>query len=85
MKTFKNRHGEDITFIKNGDEIEMNGGEYYRYIYSHEEPNDDYYAVDPSGGPFISVGMDMGFIHEDFKGLVVESIYIAEKIVLKIK
>ena len=84
MKTFKNRYGDDITFIKNGDEIEMDGGKYYRYI-SHEEPNDGYYAVDPSGGPFISVGMDMGYIHEDFKGLVVESIGIGEKIILKIK
>ena len=31
-------------------------------------------AIDPSGGPYISVGMDMEYIHEDLKGLVIESI-----------
>jgi hypothetical protein len=29
-------------------------------------------AVDPSGGPFISVGSDMGYIDDSFKGKIVD-------------
>lgn len=29
-------------------------------------------VVDPSGGPFITVGSDMGYIDESFSGLVVD-------------
>jgi len=84
VKKFKNRYGDKITFSKSGDVITMVGGDYYRYL-SHTDNSDGYYAVDPSGGPFISVGMDMGCIHNDFKGLTVSEITLGKDIILKIK
>jgi hypothetical protein len=88
---FINRYGNEILFIKEGDSFEMKGGNYYRYLFNVDEEGKflNYDAIDPSGGPFISVGMDMEYIHNDLKGLVIESIERngekEEKIILKTK
>jgi hypothetical protein len=73
---FINRYGNEILFIKEGDTFEMKGGNYYRYLFNVGKEGNflNYDAIDPSGGPYISVGMDMEYIHEDLKGLVIESI-----------
>lgn len=73
---FINRYGNEILFIKEGDTFEMKGGDYYRYLFNVDKEGNflNYDAIDPSGGPYISVGMDMKYIHEDLKGLVIESI-----------
>lgn len=73
---FINRYGNEILFIKEGDTFEMKGGDYYRYLFNVGKEGNflNYDAIDPSGGPYISVGMDMEYIHEDLKGLVIESI-----------
>jgi hypothetical protein len=42
--------------------------------------------VDPSGGPYISVGMDMGYIDEEFNGMIVKGFKVIEtgyKILIK--
>lgn len=88
---FINRYGNEILFIKEGDTFEMKGGDYYRYLFNVDDEGNflNYDAIDPSGGPFINVGMDMEYIHEDLKGLVVESIERTkegeDKILLKTK
>jgi hypothetical protein len=84
---FINRYGDEITFIKEGDEIEMKGGDYYRYLFDVDGDGNfvAYNAIDPSGGPFVNVGMDMGYIHEDLKGMVIEKIEKNDKIILKLK
>ncbi len=88
---FINRYGNEILFIKEGDTFEMKGGDYYRYLFNVDDEGNflNYDAIDPSGGPFINVGMDMEYIHEDLKGLVIESIERnkdgEEKIILKTK
>jgi hypothetical protein len=66
----------------------MKGGEYYRYLFNVDEEGNfkSYDAVDPSGGPFISVGTDLEYIDETLKGLIVEEINIdkeTNKILLK--
>ncbi len=73
---FINRYGNEILFIKEGNTFEMKGGDYYRYLFNVDKEGNflNYDAIDPSGGPYISVGMDMEYIHEDLKGLVIESI-----------
>ena len=84
---FKNRHDENISFIGEGESFEMKGGDFYRYLFNLDE-NDKpkYTAVDPMGGPFIGLGMDMGYIHDDLKGLMVESIdRVEDKIILNTK
>jgi hypothetical protein len=81
-----NRYGKPIKFIRSGDDLVMKGGDYYRYLFS--EDGSEYYAVDPSGGPFVSVGTDMGSLHKKLKGNIVNSIDIdieSGKITLKIK
>lgn len=86
---FINRYGKTITFIKDENNIfEMKGGEYYRYLFNVDEEGKfkSYDAVDPSGGPFISVGTDLEYINENLKGLIVEEINIdkeTNKILLK--
>jgi hypothetical protein len=88
---FINRYGNEILFIREGDSFEMKGGDYYRYLFNVDDEGNflNYNAIDPSGGPFISVGMDMEYVHEDLKGLVIESIVRngekEEKIILKTK
>lgn len=72
---FINRHGSELLFIREGDTFEMKGGDFIRFIFDLNE--DDilkYHAIDPSGGPYVSVGMDMEYIHKDLKGLVIESL-----------
>lgn len=85
---FINRYSEEILFIKKGDTFEMLGGEYYRFLFDVDDNGGflGYHAVDPSGGPFVSVGMDMGYVHQDLKGLVVNAIEKEnDKIILKTK
>ena len=85
---FKNRYNENISFIGEGETFEMKGGEYYRYLFNVDKDGnfESYHAVDPSGGPFIGVGMDMGYIHDDLKGLMVESIdRVENKLILNTK
>ena len=67
---FINRYGNEILFIREGDSFEMKGGDYYRYLFNVDDEGNflNYDAIDPSGGPYVSVGMDMGYIHKDLKG-----------------
>ena len=88
--SFINRDRNVITFIEEGDTFEMKGGDYYRYLYNVDDEGNflNYNAIDPSGGPYISVGMDMEYIDKDLKGLVIESIERNDeegKIILKTK
>ena len=57
-----NRYGQPIRFIESESGFMMKGGDYYRYLFN--EGDDGYYAVDPSGGPFISVGTDLSIVHK---------------------
>lgn len=87
---FKNRYGNEILFIREGNSFEMKGGDYYRYLFNVDGEGNflNYEAVDPSGGPYISVGMDMEYIDDNLKGLVIESIERNkddDKIILKTK
>jgi hypothetical protein len=70
-----NRYGDKILFTEiSPNEVEMSGFEYYRY-------GDDF--VDPSGGPYISVGTDIGRYFEDGIERRVISVFISEeKIIL---
>ena len=75
---YHNRYREVIKFAKKGNIIEMSGYDNYLGI---SGTTDDIYSVDPSGGPFINVGHDMGMIDPKFKGLIVEKIEFGEKCV----
>lgn len=74
---FVNRYGDTISFVQSGDwTIRMIGGEYYRYGYTGKEPLNQYNMVDPSGGPYIAAGSDMGRFLKQWKGLIVSHITV---------
>ena len=78
MKTAKyiNRYGDAIIFKEiNENQIQMIGGDYYRTGYNQDGTIN---FVDPSGGPFIQEGTDLGRYFEDGVKRVVKSIIINE-------
>jgi len=64
------REPHTFTLDENNDIIWEGDFFYSRRIFNSENLKTE--AVDPSGGPFISVGSDMSYIDESFNGLVVE-------------
>jgi len=84
MKTAKyiNRYGDAIIFKEiNENQIQMIGGNYYRTGYNQDGTIN---FVDPSGGPFIQEGTDLGRYFEDGIKRVVKSIESNEKIIFNI-
>ena len=76
---FINRYGDGILFMKDTDwEIKMIGGEYFRYGWKTDDQRDkqNYTMVDPSGGPYIASGSDMGRFDKAWKGLIVSHINV---------
>ena len=45
-----------------------------KYVMLVETVKNKIDMVDPSGGPYIAVGADMGYFSEEFKGLIVSDI-----------
>lgn len=77
--TYINRYGDEIIFKEISEtEIAMYGFDHYRC-------SDNF--IDPSGGPYIAVGMDVGRYFDDSKERRVESFYsdVDGKIILNIK
>jgi len=74
---YNNRYGDDIIFTELSEtEIEMSGFEYYRC-------GEDF--IDPSGGPFIRIGTDVGRYFDDDKLRKVKAINVKNnKIILTI-
>jgi hypothetical protein len=68
--TYHNRYGDNIIF-KEADPttVIMYGFEYYRM-------GDDF--IDPSGGPYIQIGTDIGRYFDDGKERRVKSIKVIE-------
>lgn len=72
---YKNRHKDVITFelLPDGT-FTMKGGSYYNFgVYQKLYTINDnvLYYVDPSGGPFVSKGMSMGFFTPRWLGYIV--------------
>ena len=73
--TYKNRHGDEITSEHIGDEVIMTGGKWIRWGYEDDETIT---MVDPSGGPYISLGENLKdfWPKGKYQDLIVESIKI---------
>lgn len=86
MKTviYKNRYGDEIEFKRESDFLfSMNGGQYYRFALFGGENNQNIYSMaDPSGGPYVSSGLDMGRFDREWDGLIVDYITIENDSVL---
>ena len=72
---YANRYNDVISFVKDKEwEIRMIGGEYYRFGWLTKEQfeNKQYTMADPSGGPYIASGSDMGRFMKEWTGLIVK-------------
>ena len=60
---YTNRYGDDYTFTMQEDGSVLWEGpfDYYRVVYDPDI--DSISAVDPSGGPFIQVGLEMRYLN----------------------
>lgn len=89
---YKNRYKDKIVFQQNGDEITMTGynPEWIRVGYLNKDNGetdwDKVNMVDPSGGPYIALGTDLGILYGDKVERIVEGISINElSVIFKIK
>ena len=76
-----NRYNDTISFVKDSEwTIRMIGGEYCRYGWKSQEQLEQkqYSMVDPSGGPYVASGSDMGRYLKEWNGLIVNYITINE-------
>jgi hypothetical protein len=73
---YLNRYGDKIYFVQiNSNQIQMTfESDYYRVAYANDDSDTDLYMVDPSGGPAIFVGTDMGSIYYVWRSCIVSSI-----------
>lgn len=79
---YRNRDGDTIVFERQGETVVMSGyGEYYRVGYL-DSSKDNLGFMDPSGGPMISVGDDLGDFGKQLKGCVVKKIEIGNQITI---
>jgi hypothetical protein len=80
--TINNRYNDAITFTQlEENKFLMGGGKYCRYGWDSEDDlaAKRYTFVDPSGGPYISQGMTMGYIHQAWIGKIVNYITVDEE------
>jgi len=76
-----NRYNDTISFERiDIDKFIMSGGKYLRFGWDSEKDvsKQRYIFVDPSGGPYISEGMTMGYIHDGWRGKIVRYITTIE-------
>lgn len=74
-----NRERKTHTFTLDSDNNILWEGDFFysRRLFNAETFKTE--AVDPSGGPFIQVGLDMGYIDESFGGHIVDGFEQTEK------
>lgn len=79
FEEFKKSEGHIVEDLKTFEDLIVKDlgvwAEYSKYVVSTKEIS----FVDPSGGPFVSLGTDLGDIHGKMSGLVVESITTDKK------
>lgn len=72
--TYQNRYGDNIIFEKiDNKTVKMSGykPEWCRVGYSDTST---YNMIDPAGGPYIAVGMNLGHYFEIKENMIIESI-----------
>lgn len=70
---YYNRQGDTIIFEKiNDDTVKMSGFQYYRTGFYEDGSKIEF--VDPSGGPFIGVGMNLNNYFETKEDMIIKAI-----------
>lgn len=69
----KNRYDDSLTFLLNEEHkcVIVKGCKYTRIGFNGDNKIS---FIDPQGGPFIALGMNLIEIHENFKDLIISSI-----------
>lgn len=83
--TYNNRYGDNIIFEQIDNEIHMSGFnmEWIRVGYDDEK---NITMIDPAGGPYLSIGMNLGLYFNDKRSSIIENIKIEEnKVIFKTK
>lgn len=65
---------EDFKSIVHTYNEETGKHPYLKYLKLVKSDTNKIDMVDPSGGPYINVGMDMGLLNKELKGMVIKSI-----------
>lgn len=81
--TIHNRYGNPIEFNRiDENRFIMSGGQWIRMGFdANVKPEENKYLfVDPSGGPYISQGMSMGYIHQNWFNKIVRHCSYANRI-----
>lgn len=69
-ETYKNRYGSIYTFTPDKDKNVIWEGDFDYHRYSYDD-NNNITMVDPSGGPYLSVGMKSTFAHSKIKNKLI--------------
>lgn len=81
MAMIVNREGKSIHVWKSQDGLRIAGffPTHWRVSGIGSNKNDEGWTLwDPPGGPCITTGMRLGDLHEDFKGLIAERIFVED-------
>ena len=76
MIQYTNRYGDVFTFTRteDGNILWQGNFEYVRYSYSNDLVDSQLTMIDPSGGPYLTIGSNMGLYDESFKGLTIKKL-----------
>ena len=64
---YRNRYGDIFTFTLVDENTLMWEGEFKYFRRLIDNDDDSTYAIDPSGGPFISLDTDLSWFSDDIK------------------
>ena len=83
--SYCNRYGDNIIFEQKDNEIHMSGFS-LDYMRTSTDDSGNVTMVDPAGGPYLSVGMNLGLYFNDKRSSIIENIKIEEnKVIFKTK
>jgi hypothetical protein len=70
---YYNRQGDTVVFEKiNDDTVKMSNFDYYRTGFNTDGSTIEF--IDPSGGPYISVGMNLNTYFETKEDMIIKAI-----------
>jgi hypothetical protein len=77
-ETYKNRYGDEFTFTPDKDGNVIWEGEFKYYRTGYGDNPDDITMVDPSGGPYLAIGMKSTMVHSEIKDKEIMGFYPIE-------
>jgi hypothetical protein len=81
---YLNRYKDEIRFTEEDNKVTMTGAEYMRYGW--DEDPEVITMVDPSGGPYITVGSDLQSFFRDGKERIIDKIKLDKgKVIFMLK